>query len=104
MKTFFVTLFKIALVALVFWLLLNYAPAVAAPIVGALGAAAIVLLGLVITLTLGLGLALAVVAALLTLICSVAVALAPVWLPVLAVIGLVALCRRKPAAASPVAG
>ena len=95
MKTFFVTLGKIALLAVIFWILLNHAPFVAAPIMGALGAVALVLLGLFVTLSLGIGLGLIVVAAVLAVICSVAVALAPVWLPLLAIVGLVALCRPK---------
>ena len=99
MKTLFVTLLKIAVVAVLFWLILNHAPMIAVPLMGALGAALLVLLGLLITATLGLGLGLAVVAVLLTLACSVAVALAPVWLPLLAIVGLVALCRPKRAVA-----
>lgn len=95
MKTFFVTLGKITLLAVIFWILLNHAPFVAAPIMGALGAAVLVMLGLFVTLTLGIGLGLVVVAALLAIMCSVAVALAPVWLPLLAIVGLVALCRPK---------
>ncbi len=95
MKTFFVTLLKIALVAVLFWLLLQHAPFVAAPIVGALGAAVLILGGVVLTLTLGLGLGVAVVVSLLAVAFSVAVALAPVWVPMLAIVGLVALCRPK---------
>jgi len=93
MKIFIVTLGKIALLGVVFWILLHYAPFVAAPLMGALVAGAAVILAAAITLTLGLGLGLAVVAAVITLMGSIAIVLAPVWLPVLAIIGLVALCR-----------
>lgn len=99
MKTFIVTLGKIALLALVFWILLHYAPFVAAPVMGALVGVALFLLAVLVTLTLGLGVGVAVVAVVFTLMCSVAVALAPVWLPLLAIVGLVALCRPKQAVA-----
>ena len=55
----------------------------------------LILGGVVLTLTLGLGLGLAVVVSLLAVAFSVAVALAPVWVPMLAIVGLVALCRPK---------
>ena len=95
MKTFLVTLLKIALVALVLWWLLHNVPVVVMPLIGAfiltivLGA-----LGALATVV-GLSVGLVVVLAVLSAMLAVVAALTPLWLPVLAIVGLVALCRPK---------
>jgi hypothetical protein len=93
MKTFFVTLLKILLVAVLFWLLLQHAPFIVAPVIGAVGAALLLALGGVVALGLGLSVGLTAVVLFLAVAFSIAVALAPVWVPILAIVGLVALCR-----------
>ncbi len=101
MKTFLLTLLKIGVVALVLWWLLHHAPMLIMPLVGAF-ALALVIAGLgALFAVVGLSVGLAVVTALLGVMFAVMAALTPLWLPVLAVVGLVALCRpkRKPVVA-----
>ena len=93
MKTFFVTLLKIALVAFVLWWLLHNAPFVAAPLVGALGIMMIFSVMVLAALLTGLSLGLVVVLVVAAVMLSLAAALSPIWLPLLAIVGLVALCR-----------
>ncbi len=95
MKTFLLTLLKIAVVALVLWWLLHHAPIVIMPLVGAVVLAFVITgLGALATMV-GLSVGLVVVVALLGVAFAVVAALTPLWLPVLAVVGLVALCRPK---------
>lgn len=86
MKTFL----KILLIAVVLWALIKFSPVLfAAAVIGLLCAA---VLGAV-----GLSLLAVVLGALL----GVVVALTPIWLPVLAIIGLVSLLRKDPSATTP---
>lgn len=89
------TFLKIALIALVMWWLLHNAPIIMAPVFGmvlmVIGFAAMLL----VALTLGVTVGLAAVIVLLAVACSIAAALAPVWLPLLAIAGIVALCRQR---------
>ncbi|WP_221032123.1 hypothetical protein [Actomonas aquatica] len=95
MKTFLITLLKIAVVALVFWWLLHNAPALIMPVIGAF-VLAVVLTGIgALAAVVGLGVGLTVIVALLGVAFAVMAALTPLWLPVLAIVGLVALCRPK---------
>ncbi len=100
MKVFSLVLLKILVVAVVLWLLLENAPLLVAPIFGAIvtfiGLSMLVLAVLTVGATFGL----AVVVALLAVAVSLAAALSPVWLPLLAIVGIVALCRSKPSPAA----
>lgn len=95
MKPFLVTLLKILGLALVFWFILHHAPVLIMPLFGAL-MLAVVIAGLAaIALVLGLGLGVVFVTVGLALLLALAAALSPVWLPVLAIFGLIALCRPR---------
>ncbi|GAB5559156.1 MAG: hypothetical protein SynsKO_08030 [Synoicihabitans sp.] len=95
MTTFLSTILKISLIALAMWWVLHNAPMIMAPIFGVVAvlvsAAGFVLL----LLTLGVTVGLATVVGILIFAGVVATALAPVWLPLLAIVGLIALCRPK---------
>src|SRR5690606_23113833 len=95
MKTFLLTLLKIGLVALLIWWLLHHAPWIAAPVVGGFGFFLLIALMLLIALVVRLGVGVAVVVALLGVMLAVAAALSPIWVPALAIFGLVALCRTS---------
>ncbi len=95
MKTFLITLLKIAVVAFVFWWILHHAPVLIMPLVGAFLLTLVIgALGALFTVV-GLSVGLAVVTAILAVMFAVMAALTPIWLPVLAIVGLVALCRPK---------
>lgn len=89
----------LALVAVI-WLVWNFFPLLAAPFAAvalvAVGVGAAMLLGLTVLGAVLLAVLVAVVAAVL----GVAVSLLPVAIPVLAVVGIVLLCRRRPGAAA----
>lgn len=89
-NTFWGTVGKIALVALIIWIALELFPVLFVPIFG------LCVIGLIVgSVLLGLGTALAAVV--LSLLLAALLGLAPLALPVLAVIGLIHLCRRNPA-------
>jgi len=96
MKTLSLIVLKILVVATVMWLLLENAPLIMAPVVGAI----LTLVGFTMlvlgTLAVGATLGVAMVVALLAVSLSIAAALSPIWLPLLAIVGIVALCRRRP--------
>ena len=103
MKTFFLTVLKIALVALLLWWVLHNVPVLIMPLVGALVIGlALALIGSVAAVA-GLSLAVVLVTVALTVVLALAAALSPVWLPVLAVIGLVAPCRPRKRPDAPMA-
>ncbi len=95
MKILLITLLKIIALAWVMWWALHNAPLIVAPVFGAValfaGLAGMVFLSLTVGATLGL----VVVIVLAAVACSLAAALSPIWLPLLAIVGLVALCRPK---------
>ncbi|MCF3649938.1 hypothetical protein [Synoicihabitans lomoniglobus] len=95
MKTLFVTVLKIALVAFLLWWALHHAPILVMPIVGVIGLAVSLAVAFVLASVVGLSVGLVVVLTVLAVMLSIAAALAPIWLPVLAIVGLVALCRPK---------
>jgi hypothetical protein len=100
MTTLLTTLLKITLVALVMWWLLHNAPIIIAPVFGAVALVLGFIGASLVALTLGATVGLVVVIVLAAVGVSIAAALAPVWLPLLAIVGLVALCRpNKPRAA-----
>lgn len=86
MKTFL----KILLIAVVLWALIKFSPV--------LFAAAFI--GLVVAAVLG-AIGLSVLAVVLGALLGVVIALTPIWLPVLAIIGLINLCRKENAAPPP---
>lgn len=100
MTTLLSTLLKITLVALAMWWLLHNAPMIVAPIFGAVGLVLAFAAVVFVALTLGVTVGLVVVVVLGAIALSLATALAPVWLPLLAIVGLVALCRPKKARAA----
>ena len=95
MKILLITLLKIVALAWVLWWTLHNAPLIVAPVFGAValfvGIAGMVFLALTVGATVGL----VVVIVFGAVACSLAAALSPIWLPLLAIIGLVALCRPK---------
>lgn len=100
MKTFSLIVLKILAVAAVMWLLLENAPLIMAPVFGAIFTLIGFMMLVLGTLTVGATFGLAVVVALLVVAVSLAAALSPVWLPLLAIVGIVALCRRSSAPAA----
>jgi hypothetical protein len=104
MKSFLITLLKIALVAFVLWWLLHNAPMLVMPLVGAFLAAVGVAFALSIAAVVGLSLGLVVVTVVLSVILALATALSPIWLPLLAVFGLIALCRSGSSRPNPSTG
>lgn len=95
MTTFFSALLKVTLVALAMWWLLHNAPIIMAPIFGVLMLVVGFCGALFVALTLGATVGLVAVVMVAAVALSIATALAPVWLPLLAIVGLVALCRPK---------
>lgn len=96
MKTFFLVVLKIALVAAVLWWLLHHAPLVMAPVVGVVLTLMGFVFALVVALAVGATMGLALLIALGVVACVIAAALAPIWLPLLAILGLVMLFRPRP--------
>ena len=95
MKMLFLVLLKIVLVAAVMWWLLHHAPLIMAPIVGGVFALIGFVAALVGTLAVGATVGLSLLIALGVVACVIAAALSPVWLPLLAVVGIVMLCRPR---------
>lgn len=97
MKTFFLIVLKIALVAGAMWWLLHNAPLIMAPIAGAVLALIGFVAALIAALTVGATVGLSLLIALGVVACIIAAALSPVWLPLLAIVAVVMLCRPRPA-------
>lgn len=97
MKTFLLIVLKIALVAGVMWWLMHNAPLIVAPVAGAVFALMGFVLSLVVALAIGATLGLSLLIALGVVACVIAAALSPVWLPLLALVAIVMLCRPRPA-------
>jgi len=100
MKTLCLVVLKILVVAAVMWLLMENAPLIMAPIFGAIITIMGVAMLALAVLTLGATFGMAVLVALLVTAVSIAAALSPVWLPLLAILGIVTLCRTKPSVAA----
>ncbi len=97
MKMLFLVVLKIVLIAAVMWWLLHHAPLIMAPVAGAVLTLIGFVVALVGTLAIGATVGLSVLIALGVVACIIAAALAPVWLPLLAVVGIVLLCRPRSA-------
>ena len=93
MKTFFSTAVKVLLVIAVVVLIVKFWPLLALPAFVAAAVAALLGGVLAVATTVVLGVALAAVAIMLSALLAVAGATLPVWLPVLAILGVVALIR-----------
>jgi hypothetical protein len=97
MKTFLLVLLKITLLAIVMWWLLHNAPLIMAPIAGVFFALMGFVAVLVGALTIGATLGLSVLIGIGIVALVMATALAPIWFPLLAIVGVVMLCRARPA-------
>lgn len=97
MKTFLLIVLKIVLVAGAMWWLLHNAPLIMAPVAGAVLAVMGFVFTLVVALAVGATVGLSLLIALGVVACVIAAALSPVWLPLLAIAGVVLLCRPRPA-------
>ena len=95
MKVVSLIVLKVLAVAVVFWLLLENAPLIVAPIFGAIVTFVGLSMLVLAVLTLGATFGLTLVVALLAIAVAMAAALSPVWLPLLAIVGIVALCRSS---------
>lgn len=95
MKTFLITCAKIALVALIMWAVWTHFPALAAPALGVFALVFVIAALAVAAIVLGLSIGVVVTITVLAGLLSIGAALAPIWLPILAIVGLVALCRPR---------